>query len=180
MIQSYMGKTPIIGKNVYIAPTAMVIGDVEIGDDCSIWPSAVVRGDMSKIVIKARTNIQDGAIIHVNPEAPTLIGCDVTIGHLAMVHSATIEDQVLIGIAAVVLDGAYVESHSLIAAGTLVTPRTQIKSGSMMVGSPAVLKRTLRPEEIEHIKLNAEEYVELKNNHLKSGEKLPVDPTRYL
>ena len=166
MIQSFNGISPKVGKNVYIAETAMVIGDVRIGDDCSIWPSSVIRGDMNSITIGHHTNVQDGTVIHVAPDHPTIIGNNVTIGHLAHIHGAQIEDEVLIGSSSIVLDGAYIETHSVIAAGALIVPRTRIISLSLMTGLPAQCKRQITELEISHIRLNASEYVLLKDKYL--------------
>jgi len=168
MIQSYQGKSPVLGKNVYIAPTATVAGDVVLGDDVSVWPSAVIRGDMNRIVIGERTNIQDGAVIHVDKDTPVMIGRDVTIGHLAHVHGANVEDEVLIGSASIVLDHALIKKHAMIAAGALITPNKIIESGVLMAGVPAVTKREVSPDEIRHILSNAADYVAMKNDYLKS------------
>lgn len=168
MIQSYKGKSPILGQRVYIAPTATVAGDVVLGDDVSVWPSAVIRGDMNRIVIGNRTNVQDGAVIHVDVESPVLIGCDVTIGHLAHVHGANVEDEVLIGSASIVLDHALVKKHAMVAAGALITPNKVIESGSLVAGVPAVVKREVSQNEIEHILSNSAEYVAMKNEYLKN------------
>ncbi len=166
MILTFRNKTPKLGKNVYIAETATVIGDVTLGDDVSIWPSAVIRGDVNTIVIGKGSNVQDGAVIHVDPDTKVHIGENVTIGHLAHVHGATIHNNVLIGSTSTVLDNAIIHSNNLIAAGALVSPRTVIESGNLIVGLPAVSKRALKESEIEHIKWNAEEYVNLKNEYL--------------
>lgn len=166
MIVTFRNKTPKLGKNVYIAETATVIGDVTLGDDVSIWPSAVIRGDVNTIVIGKGSNVQDGAVIHVDPDTKVYIGENVTIGHLAHVHGATIHNNVLIGSTSTVLDNAIIHSNNLIAAGALVSPRTVIESGNLIVGLPAVSKRALKESEIEHIKWNAEEYVNLKNEYL--------------
>jgi gamma-carbonic anhydrase len=162
MIQPYRGQWPKLGKNVYIAPTASVIGNVTLGDDVSVWPSAVLRGDMAPIVIGDRTNIQDGAVIHTDTHSPTTIGSDVTIGHLAHIHGATIERETLIGSTSTILDLAVVETHAMVAAGALVAPRARVPSGQLVAGIPAVIKRPLRPEEITHIVANAAEYLILK------------------
>jgi len=166
MIVTFRNKTPKLGKNVYIAETATVIGDVTLGDDVSIWPSAVIRGDVNTIVIGKGSNVQDGAVIHVDPDTKVNIGEYVTIGHLAHVHGATIHNNVLIGSTSTVLDNAIIHSNNLIAAGALVSPRTIIESGNLVVGLPAVSKRALKESEIEHIQWNAEEYVNLKNEYL--------------
>ena len=168
MIQSFKGKSPVLGKNVYIAPTATVVGDVVLGDDVSVWPSAVIRGDMNTIVIGARTNIQDGAVIHVDVDTPVFIGCDVTIGHLAHVHGAQVEDEVLIGSASIVLDRALIKKHAMVAAGALITPNKVVESNTLVAGVPAIVKREISDAEIEHIRSNALEYVSMKNEYLKN------------
>ena len=167
MIQSYTGKFPHLGKNVYIADTAIVIGDVTLNDDVSVWPSAVIRGDMNSIVIGQGTNVQDGVVIHVDLNSPVVIGNHVTIGHLAHVHGATIEDEVLIGSASIVLDGAVVKKHALVAAGALVPPNRTIESKSLVAGVPCVVKREISANELQHILDNAKEYIIIKNNYLK-------------
>jgi carbonic anhydrase/acetyltransferase-like protein (isoleucine patch superfamily) len=166
MIRSHKGKTPKIGRNVYIDPMALVIGDVTIGDDCSVWPGAVVRGDVNTIVIGNRTNIQDNVVIHTSHMVPVFIGDNVTIGHLAHVHSATIGHGVMVGSRSVVLDECVIEDTCLIGAGALVSPRTKIPSRSMVMGMPAVIKRELKENEIDMIMDNAQEYVDMKNEYL--------------
>jgi len=166
MIQSYQGKFPQVGKNVYIAPTATVVGDVVLGDDVSVWPSAVIRGDMNTIIIGARTNVQDGAVIHVDVDTPVVIGCDVTIGHLAHVHGANVEDEVLIGSASIVLDKALIKTHAMVAAGALVTPNKVVESNTLVAGVPAIVKRNITEDEIKHIRSNAAEYITMKNQYL--------------
>ena len=167
MIQSYQGKFPVLGKNVYIAPTATVAGDVVLGDDVSVWPSAVIRGDMNRIVIGARTNIQDGAVIHVDSDSPVMIGSNVTIGHLAHVHGATVEDEVLIGSASIVLDHALIKRHAMVAAGALIPPNKIIETQTLVAGIPAVVKREVTEDETQHIRSNADHYVLMKNEYLK-------------
>ena len=166
MIIPFRNKTPNIGKNVYIAESATIIGDVTLGDDVSIWPSAVLRGDVNPIVIGKGSNVQDGAVIHVDPDTKVFIGENVTIGHLAHVHGATIHNNVLIGSTSTVLDNSIIHSNNLIAAGALVSPRTIIESGHLVIGLPATIKRPLKQSEIEHITWNAQEYVNLKNEYL--------------
>ena len=166
MIRSHKGKTPKIGENVYIDPMALVIGDVMIGDDCSVWPGAVIRGDVNSIVIGRRTNIQDNVVIHTSSSVPVLIGDNVTIGHLAHVHSATIGHGVMIGSRSVVLDECVIEDNCLIGAGALVSPRTKIPALSMVLGMPAVIKRELKANEIDMIMDKAQEYVDMKNEYL--------------
>lgn len=170
MVGSFQGKWPKLGKNVYIAPTATVVGDVTIGDHSSVWPSAVLRGDMAPIVIGEYTNVQDGAVIHVSNGGPTHIGNYVTIGHLAHVHAATIEDEVLVGSTSVVLDGSLVKSHAIIGAKSLITPRSIVESRCLLMGSPAKVKRELSDEAVLGIKKNAMEYVRLKDVYLKEEQ----------
>lgn len=158
-IISLKGKTPIIGKKCFLAETAAIIGDVEMGDNCSIWFSAVLRGDVHYIKIGNNVNIQDGAVIHCTyQKSPTNIGSNVSIAHGAIVHGCTIHDNVLIGMNAVVLDDAIIESNSIVAAGAVVTKGTIVPSGSVFAGSPAKKIKDISPEllkgEIERIANN--------------------------
>ena len=138
IIRSVRGFTPKIGKNVFIAETAAVIGDVEIGDDCSIWYSAVIRGDVNSIKIGNKVNIQDGSVLHTLYQKSTIeIGNNVSIGHNVCIHGAKIEDDVLIGIGSTILDGAVIGSNSIIAANSLVLSNTIVEPGSLYGGSPA-------------------------------------------
>lgn len=151
-ILKYKGKEPKLGKDVYIAPNALVIGDVEIGDFSSVWFNAVVRGDEHYIKIGNETNIQDGCVLHVTEgRYPLIIGSRVTIGHSAVVHACEVEDEVLIGIGAVVLDGSRVKKHAVVAAGALVPPGTTVPSGKIVAGVPARVLRDLKDEEIEEL-----------------------------
>lgn len=152
-------KNPIIGENCFLAENATIIGDVEIGKDCSIWFSAVIRGDVHYIKIGNNVNIQDGAVIHATyQKSPTNIGNNVSIAHGAIVHGCTINDNVLIGMNAVILDDAIIESNSIVAAGAVVTKNTIVKSGSVYAGSPARKIKDISPEllkgEIERIANN--------------------------
>lgn len=159
MIQKHRSKTPSLGQHVYVAPNATVIGDVTLEEGVSIWPSAVVRGDYTRIVVGAFSNIQDGAVLHGEPDYPVHIGHYVTIGHLAHVHGATIHDYALIGSGSIVLDGAIVESYAQVAAGALVPPNKRLSSGFLYGGIPAKVMRELRPEERRQIEENARHYV---------------------
>lgn len=172
-IRAIQGKSPKIGKLTYIDPAAVVIGDVTIGDDSSIWPMAVVRGDVNYITIGKRTNIQDGAILHVTHNGPytpggipLCLGNDNTIGHGAILHACTITDYCLIGINTVILDGAYIEDHVMIAAGSLVPPGKHLKRGYLYLGNPAREVRTLTPKEREQLEYSASHYVNIKNQYL--------------
>ena len=172
-IRPYQGISPRLGANVYIDPAAQVIGDVEIGDDASLWPCAVARGDVHFIRIGARTNVQDGAVLHVTHDgpytpggAPLIIGDDVTVGHGAILHACTIGDACLIGMHATVLDGAVVHRHSMIGAGALVAPGKIVGEGELWVGNPARCVRKLSDTEIERLYYSAQHYVKLKNQYL--------------
>jgi carbonic anhydrase/acetyltransferase-like protein (isoleucine patch superfamily) len=161
IIKSFNGKLPKIHESVYISENVSIIGDVEIGENSSVWFGAVIRGDVCNVKIGNNSNIQDNAVIHVNYNMPSIIGDFVTVGHSAIIHGATIGDFVIVGMGAIVLDGAKVGRDVIIAAGSLVPPRMEIPDGVMVMGVPAKIVRTLRNEEIEHIKKNALDYVEL-------------------
>lgn len=153
MIKSFLDKTPKIHPTAFIAENAIIIGDVEIGENASIWYNCVLRGDVNFIRIGANSNIQDGTIIHVSrgEEFPTIIEEEVTVGHSATIHGCYIEKGSLIGIGSTILDGARIGKNSLIAAGSLVTPNTQIPEKSFVLGSPARVKRELSDEEVKNI-----------------------------
>ncbi len=161
IIKSFNGKLPKIHESVYISENVSIIGDVEIGENSSVWFGAVIRGDVCNVKIGNNSNIQDNAVIHVNYNMPSIIGDFVTVGHSAIIHGATIGDFVIVGMGAILLDGAKVGKNVIIAAGSLVPPRMEIPDGVMVMGVPAKIVRTLRDEEIEHIKKNALDYVEL-------------------
>lgn len=171
-IRPYLRITPIIAEHVMIDPTAVVIGDVDLGKDVSIWPNAVVRGDVNYILIGAQTNVQDGSILHVThksaeiPEGyPLIIGEQVTIGHKTVLHGCRIGDRVLIGMGAIILDGAVIENDVMIGAGSLVPPNKHLKSGWLYFGSPVKPIRSLSKEERYALQKSAENYVELKNHY---------------
>jgi carbonic anhydrase/acetyltransferase-like protein (isoleucine patch superfamily) len=175
-IYSFRGKQPQIGARVMISPESYVLGNVTLGDDSSVWPAAIVRGDMNTITIGQRTSVQDGAVLHIthasdyNPGGfPLTIGDDVTIGHQACLHGCTIGNQVLVGIGSTVLDGAVVEDQVIIAAGTLVPPDKRLESGYMYKGSPAQKARPLSDKEKSFFKYTAGNYVKLKNEYLDEG-----------
>jgi carbonic anhydrase/acetyltransferase-like protein (isoleucine patch superfamily) len=158
---------PVIGRGVFLAETCAVIGDVEIGDESSIWYSSVVRGDVMPIRIGARTSIQDGTVIHVTSgKFGTTIGSDCTVGHAAIIHACTVEDFCLIGMGSILLDGAHIGRGSLVGAGSLVTPGTVIPPGSLVIGSPAKVKRPINEREREQIEYGATHYVELARSYL--------------
>jgi len=172
-IRPYLATLPRLGANVYVDPAAVVIGDVEIGDDSSIWPCAVARGDVHYVRIGARTNIQDGAVLHVTHDGPytpggfpLVIGADVTVGHAAVLHACAIEDACLIGMHATVLDGARVGKHAMVGAGAVVSPGKIIGEGELWLGNPARCVRTLGEKEIEQLYYSAQHYVRLKDKYL--------------
>ncbi len=161
LIKSVRGFTPVFGKNIYLAETAAVIGEVTMGDDCSVWFNSVVRGDVHWIRIGNKVNIQDGAIIHCTyQKAPTTIGNNVSIGHNAIVHGCTLEDNVLVGMGAIVMDHVVVEKNSLIAAGSVVLENTRVESGTIYAGVPAKKVKEISPEHFEQINMRiANNYV---------------------
>jgi len=173
-IRPYLDKTPLLGERSYVDRAASVIGDVVLGDDVSIWPGTVVRGDVNFIRVGARTNIQDGSVVHVSHDGPhaklggfaTVIGEDVTIGHKAIIHACRIEDAVLIGMGAIVLDGAVVKKHGFVGAGALIAPGKVVGEGELWLGNPAKKVRMLSAAEIEALYYSAQHYVRLKNQYL--------------
>ena len=177
MIRPYRGRRPRLGARVYVDPSAQLIGDVELGDDASLWPQAVVRGDVNRIRIGARSNVQDGAVLHVTHDGPYTpggadlrIGDDVTIGHGAILHACVIGNRCLIGMGAKVLDEAVLEDEVFLAAGSLVPPGKRLRSGYLYRGAPVQEARPLSTEEIAQLKYSAEHYVRIKNHYLESGE----------
>jgi len=172
-IYRFMRKNPQLGERVFIDPSASVSGAVTLGDDVSVWPMAVIRGDVNFISIGARSNIQDGCILHVTHESTLqpggralVIGADVTVGHGAILHACTIGDRCLIGMGAIVMDGAVLEPDSLIAGGALVAPGKVVPSGTLWRGNPARQARELSPDEIAYHSYSAAHYVRLKNLYL--------------
>jgi gamma-carbonic anhydrase len=172
----FRGLQPIFGADVFVAPGAVVLGDVILGDRCSIWYQSVVRGDVNFIRVGRETNIQDSVVIHVTTDTfPARIGDGVSIGHRAVVHGATVEDGCLIGIGAVVMDGAVIGSQTIVAAGSLVSPGMTIPPRVLAIGSPARVKRSLRPDELDMMRENARHYVEYARLHAQELG-LPVPP----
>lgn len=149
-----------IHESVYIAPGAVVVGDVTIGEESSVWFNAVLRGDVEAIKIGKQTNIQDGCVLHADPGFPCTLGDGITVGHAAIVHGATVGDNVTIGMKAVVMNGASVGENSIVAVGAVVTEGTQIPPGSLVIGIPGKVKRELSPEQIEMNRMGAAHYVE--------------------
>ena len=173
-LRPYRGVLPTLGERAYVDPASTVIGDVVLGDDVSIWPGTVVRGDVNFIRIGARTNVQDGSVLHVSHDGPhaklggfaTMVGEDVTIGHKAIIHACRIEDAVLIGMGAIVLDGAVVKKHAFVGAGALIAPGKVVGEGELWVGNPGRKVRMLSDAEIEALYYSAQHYVRLKDRYL--------------
>jgi carbonic anhydrase/acetyltransferase-like protein (isoleucine patch superfamily) len=170
--RAFDGITPLLGERVYIDPAALVIGRVTIGDDASIWPMTVVRGDVNTISIGAGTNIQDGSMLHVtqpstaHPAGFSLtIGARVTVGHGAILHACTIEDLVLVGMGSTIMDGAIVRTGTIVGAGSLVPPGKVLESGHLYLGSPVRLVRKLSAEETAFLDASARHYIALKNRY---------------
>ncbi|MEI8296532.1 MAG: gamma carbonic anhydrase family protein [Pseudomonadota bacterium] len=168
-LRAYDGVQPTIGARVYLDPQCCVIGRVDIGDDSSVWPMAVIRGDVNFIRIGARTSVQDGCVLHVVHDGPTaggiplLIGDDVTIGHKAVLHACTIGNRCLIGMGAIVLDGAIVEDEVIIGAGAVVPPRKRLPARTLWVGNPARQVRVLDEREAGQLAYSAAHYVRIKD-----------------
>ena len=176
-IRPYLDRHPVLGQRVYVDEAARVIGDVVLGDDVSVWPFTVIRGDVNFVRIGARTNVQDGTVIHVSHDGPhaklggfaTVIGEDVTIGHKAIIHACRIEDAVLIGMGAIVLDGAVVKKHGFVGAGALIAPGKVVGEGELWLGNPARKARMLSDAEIEALYYSAGHYVRLKDEYLAAA-----------
>ncbi|MFI8418572.1 gamma carbonic anhydrase family protein [Serratia sp. NPDC078593] len=173
VIRSYLHYTPQLGQRVMIDASSVVIGNVELADDVSIWPLVSIRGDVNAVKIGARSNIQDGSVLHVthqskhNPQGyPLLIGDDVTVGHKAMLHGCTIGNRVLVGMGSILLDGAVIENDVMIGAGSLVAPGKLLESGYLYMGSPARQVRPLTPNEIEGLLYSSNNYVRWKDEYL--------------
>jgi carbonic anhydrase/acetyltransferase-like protein (isoleucine patch superfamily) len=172
-IRSYRNITPSFDSSVYIDESAVLVGDIELGEQSSIWPLVAARGDVNVIRIGQRTNVQDGSVLHVtrksqqNPDGfPLLIGDDVTVGHKCMLHGCQLGNRILVGMGAIIMDGAVVQDDVFIAAGSLVAPNKVLESGYLYVGNPAVKKRLLKNSEMAFLKQSAINYVELSRDYL--------------
>ncbi|MHA6491741.1 gamma carbonic anhydrase family protein [Pseudomonas borbori] len=175
-IRTYQQFTPLLGERAFVDPSAVVLGDVEIGADSSIWPLVVIRGDMHSIRIGARTSVQDGCVLHIthagpfNPGGyPLNIGDDVTVAHKVTLHGCTIGNRVLIGMGSIVMDGVVIEDDVVLGAGSLVPPGKHLASGYLYVGSPAKQVRPLTDKELSYFRYSADNYVRLKDQHLMEG-----------
>ena len=172
-IRSFQGKTPIIGRNCWIDPQACVIGDVELGDESSVWPMTVIRGDIHRIRIGQRTSVQDGSVLHVTHDGPfnpggypLSIGDEVTIGHQVMLHGCSLGNRILVGMGAMVMDGATVEDEVIIGAGSLVAPGKTLRSGYLYLGRPAKAVLELTEEETGFFSYTAGRYVSVARDYL--------------
>ncbi|WP_371230444.1 gamma carbonic anhydrase family protein [Pseudomonas sp. QE6] len=175
-IRSYQGKTPALGERVFVDASAVVIGDVEIGADSSVWPLVTIRGDMHRIRIGARTSVQDGSVLHIthagpfNPDGfPLTIGDEVTVGHKVLLHGCTIGNRILVGMGSIVMDGAVIEDEVILGAGSLVPPGKVLESGYLYVGSPVKKARPLTDKERAFFSYSAGNYVKLKDLHIAEG-----------
>lgn len=173
-IRSFKGITPTIAANVYVDQSSVIAGDVELAEDVSIWPLVAARGDVNIIRIGARTNIQDGTVLHVTRKGehnvdgfPLIIGEDVTVGHKCMLHGCTLGNRILVGMGAIIMDGVVVQDDVFIGAGSLIPPNKTLESGYLYVGNPAKQARPLKESEIAFLKQSALNYVELKNEYLR-------------
>lgn len=173
MIRPYQGILPTLAEGAYVDEQACVIGDVQLGADASVWPFAAVRGDVNRIRIGARSNVQDNSVLHVTHDGPyspggadLVIGEDVTIGHGVILHACHIGDRVLIGMGSILLDKVVVENDVFIAAGSLVTPGKTLQSGWLYAGQPAKPLRELKPAELENLRYSAAHYVRVKDRYL--------------
>lgn len=172
-IRSFKGKSPSFGNNCFVDETCVLVGDIECGDDVSVWPLVAARGDVNYIRVGNRTNIQDGTVLHVtrlstkHPEGfPLVIGDDVTIGHKCMLHGCTLGNRILVGMGAIIMDGVVVEDDVFIGAGCLVPPNKRLQSGYLYIGNPAKQARPLTESEITFLKQSALNYLETKDEHL--------------
>lgn len=160
---------PQLGKSVFVAKGAVVVGDVILGDFSSVWFNAVLRGDINRIVVGSHTNIQDNAVLHLADEFPCVLGNHVTVGHCAIVHACTVGDEVLVGMGSTILDGAQIGEQSIVGAGALVTSNTRIPAGSLVLGVPARVVRPLNAEERDGLKATAEKYVRMAAIYLQQA-----------
>ncbi len=172
-IRSYKGVTPSFNASVYIDESSVLVGDITLGDDSSVWPLVAARGDVNYIRIGERTNIQDGSVLHLsratksNPEGyPLIIGDDVTVGHKVMLHGCQLGNRILVGMGAIIMDNAIVEDNVIIGGGSLVPPNKRLESGYLYVGSPVKQARALTEQELTFLKVSADNYVLLKNEYL--------------
>ena len=179
MIRAYKGIRPRVARDVYVDASAQVIGDVEIGGESSVWMNVVIRGDVNRIRIGCRSNVQDGTIVHVMRDThPTTIGSEVTIGHAAIIHGCTIADRVLVGMGAILLNGVDIASDCIIAAGALLPEGMRVPARSLVMGSPGKVRRQLTDEEVASIRWYAENYVRYRLDYLPGPRNTRADSPR--
>ncbi len=167
MLRPHRGRMPRVHPTAYIDDSAQVIGDVEIGEESSVWMAVVIRGDVNRIRIGRRTNVQDGTIVHVMKDThETIIGDDVTVGHAAVIHGCTIDDRCLIGMGTILLDGAHIGTGSIVAAGTLIVEGMNVPPRALVMGSPGKVKRTLTDAEVAEIQMYADRYVAYRRDYM--------------
>lgn len=172
MIRAYRGKAPQVAASAYVDAAATLIGDIVIGEESSVWPGVVIRGDVHCVRIGARTNVQDGSVLHVmRDEHPLILGDNVTVGHGVILHGCTIESRCLIGMGAIILNGARIGTGSIVAAGTLVTEGAVVPAGSLFMGHPGKMRRMLNDEDQQSINDYAQRYVEYKNIYVEEARK---------
>ncbi len=176
MIRTYNGIQPTVPDSAFVDDTALVLGEVTLGEDASIWPMTVLRGDVNRIEVGPRSNIQDGTVVHVAHDGPfcpggfpAIIGADVTVGHRAVIHACTVGDRVLVGMGAVIMDGARVGDDSIVGANALVPPGKELAGGYLYVGSPVKTARALTDRELEHLRYSAAHYIRLAASHRDAG-----------
>ena len=176
MIRAFQGVLPVIPKSAFIEETAVVIGDVVMGEDCSVWFHAVVRGDVNYIRLGDRTNVQDLCVLHVTHDThPLVIGSDVTIGHHVVLHGCMVKDRVLIGMGAIIMDGAVIGEDCVVGAGALITENTNVPARSLVLGSPAKVKRPVTDKELAWIRESAQNYIRYAGQYLND----PVKTTGF-
>lgn len=185
---TFGGKTPRIDPAAFVAPGARLIGDIEIGPEASVWYNCVLRGDMNRIRIGARTNVQDGTVIHVDPARPggpsegfpVLIGEEVLIGHMAMIHGCVLHDRAFVGLGSIIMDGCVIESDAMLAAGAMLTPGKRVPSGQLWAGRPARLVRELTADDLAGMQMGVAHYVALARKHVEAlapgGASVPAWP----
>ncbi|PCK30231.1 gamma carbonic anhydrase family protein [Pseudoalteromonas piscicida] len=176
MLRSYKGKSPRLSKGVYIDESSVLVGDIEIGEDSSVWPLVAARGDVNYIKIGKRTNVQDGSVLHLTRKSasvpngyPLIIGDDVTVGHKVMLHGCKLGNRILVGMGAIIMDNVTVGDDVIIGGGALVPPNKNLESGFLYVGSPVKQARPLTEQELQFLKVSAQNYVELKDEYLEES-----------
>jgi carbonic anhydrase/acetyltransferase-like protein (isoleucine patch superfamily) len=172
MIREVNGHKPKIHPTAFVHETAEIIGKVTVEKDASVWPYAVLRGDIAEIVVGEGTNVQDNTVVHTNENKPTILGKRVSVGHSVILHGCTVKDDCIVGMGSILLDGVTVEEECIVGAGAVVSPNTTVPRGHLALGVPARSIRALKPEDLEHIKKNAAHYYELSEDHRKTSRRV--------